>query len=52
MLNHLSLCNSTCRVFFNGLVRGAWNWFRYRVSVVSPGSQSLREGEDDASRKP
>jgi len=38
------LYNLIRRAFFNGLVRGARDWIRYRVSVVSTGSQGLREG--------
>ena len=43
LLNHFSLYNSICRDFFNELVRRAWDWFIHRVSMVSTGSQGLRE---------
>ena len=41
-----------CRALFNVLIKGAWDSFRYRVIVVSTGSQDLREGEEVASCKP
>ena len=43
LLNHFSLYNLICRDVFNGLVREAWDWFKYRVSVMSTGLQGLIE---------